>query len=49
MTKFRYVAINGKKISKTEWLNGGNTSIETLNIIKNILNAKYKNWFIEFK
>lgn len=48
MTKFRYVAINGKKISKTEWFSG-NTKIETLNTIKNILNAKYKNWFIEFK
>ena len=49
MTKFRYVAINGKKISKTEWFNGNTTKIETLNIIKTILNAKYKKWFIEFK
>jgi len=48
MTKFRYVATNGKKISKTEWFSG-NTKIETLNIITTILNAKYKNWFIEFK
>ena len=48
MAKFRYVAINGKKISKTEWFSG-NTKIETLNTITTILNAKYKNWFIEFK
>ena len=49
MTKFRYVATKeNNKTIKTEWFSG-NTKIETLNTITTILNAKYKNWFIEFK